>query len=157
MPLIHSLDPNSNWHDVLALWHRVSNWPSNKPTQKTFERDLRQFTIALWSEKDWLVSQYPARKAQIESYMSTSEPMAIVADLANTAKHRVIHRSRSSAQQTDYKGKVMVSGGATRQLHYLQTKNGKVVEVMSIMRKALNDMENFRLVLRIASTTQQDH
>ena len=149
MPLIEASDPDENWHEVLALWSRIANWTHYRPSQQQLNHEMKQFLVALWSEKDWLKVQYPARRGRIEKFISQSESLSIVADLANTAKHRRLTRQpRSFVSQTSYYGNVSVSGGASRRLHFLRLVDGRHIEVMSVLRSALDQLEEFRLQLR---------
>ncbi len=158
MPLIHTTSESANWHDVLDLWSRITNWPIHKPPARELDHCLRMFAIALWSEKDWLSAQYPDKKIQIEEFMSESETLSIVADLANTAKHRFLTRNRrSTAEQTPFRGQVSVSGGATRQLHFVKLADGRVIEIMEVLRGALDALESFRLQLRASALAAGEH
>ena len=149
MPLIDVSDAEANWHEVLALWSRVANWTHYKPSERQLNQEMKQFLVALWSEKDWLTVQYPAKRGRIEKFIDESESLSIVGDLANTAKHRALTRKqRSSVAQTSYYGKVSVSGGASRRLHYLRLANGRHVEIMSVLRSAIDELQEFRLQLR---------
>lgn len=157
MPLIDTANSSANWHDVLAIWNRLANWTSFKSEERELNQTLRLFALALWSEKDWLIAQYPDRKADIEAFVSASEPLSIVADLANTAKHRVLDRKRrSTAEQTSLRGQVSASTGAKRQLHYLKLSDGRVVEIMAVLRRALDALESFRIQLRASTVPSEE-
>ena len=157
MPLIDTSNPSANWHDVLAIWSRLANWTHYKPTQRELDQSVRQFVVALWSEKDWLITQYPEKRVEIERFMSLSEPLSIIADLANTTKHRSLTRaSRSSMAQTKLYGQVSVGSGVSRQLHYLRLAGGRHTEIMTILRLGLDSMESYRLRLRSEAASKPE-
>lgn len=146
--LIDTTNPDANWHDVLELWYRLANWTHCKPSDRQMNLDMKFFMIALLSEKDWLSSRYPLKKQAIETFISASEALSIVADLANTTKHRVLQkRVRSHVQQTGYYGRVGLEGGASRKLQYLRTQDGRHVEIMTVLRCAMDELEEYRFEL----------
>ncbi len=148
MPVIDTSNPNANWHDVLEIWSRLANWTHYKPTERQLTQQVRQFAIALWSEKDWLIAQYPTQRHAIEKFMTASEPLSIVADLANTAKHRFLtQRSRSSATETAFHGRVSVRSGASRRMYYIRLPDGRHIEIMTVLRSALDTLEEYRHLL----------
>ena len=149
MPLIDASNPEANWQEVLALWSSLANWTHCKPSERELNQQMKQFLIALWSEKDWMKVQYPTQKARIEKFINDSDSLSIVADLANTAKHRLLtQKPRSSMSQTNFYGKVSVISDTSRRLHFLRMRDGRHVEVMSVLRKAIDELEEFRLQLR---------
>jgi hypothetical protein len=153
MPLVDTSNPSANWYHVLALWSRIANWTAYKPNDRDLSHDILAFAVALWSERDWLIAEYPSKKAEIDAFMAATESLSIVADLANTTKHRALTRKRwSTAEQTHFRGRVSVTGGASRQLHYLQLQDGRTVEIMAVLRKALDNLESFRIKLRVITT-----
>ncbi len=81
----------------------------------------------------------------------------VVGDLANTKKHRVLDMPpRSSVKQTGYHGRVTTGRGATRKLYYLDPDNGKHVEIIEVLKGAINEFEKLRLsmsgILYVVST-----
>jgi hypothetical protein len=149
MPLIDEANPNENWHQVLELWSRVANWTHYKPSERALNDEMKQFLIALWSEKDWLREQYPSKRKTVENFINKSRYLPIVADLANTAKHRRLTRAkRSTASQTTVYSRIQVGSTATRRLHYLRLADGTHIEIMHVLRSALDEMEGFRFALR---------
>jgi hypothetical protein len=149
MPLIDATNPNENWFQVLELWGRVANWVHYKPSERALKDEMKLFLVALWSEKDWLKEQYPSKKKAVEQFINKSRYLPIVADLANTAKHRKLTRGRrSTASQTSIFGRIEVGSAATRRLHFIRLADGTHIELMHVLRSALDEMESFRLALR---------
>ncbi len=149
MRLINSENPDENWGEVLALWSRIANWIHYKQSEKVLRSEMKSFLIVLWNEKDWLKSQYPDKAREIERFIDNSRNLRIVGDLANTAKHRRLTRpKRSTAAQTDYFGRVVVNNAVTRRMHYLSLGEVQHVEIMEVLRGALDELEEFRHYLR---------
>jgi hypothetical protein len=157
MPLIDTSNPSANWHDVLYYWSRIANWTVHKPNEQELNRDIRAFAVALLSEKDWLINEYPTKKAEINDFVSATESLSIVFDLANMTKHRTLNWKRSNVKQTDYRGKVSISDGTTRKLEYLQLEDGRVIEIMNVLRQALDSLESFRLKLRFMNSVKENN
>ena len=149
MLLINDANPEENWFEVLALWSRIANWIHYKPSERALRCEMKLFLIALWSEKDWLKQQYPGKASAIEKFIDNSKYLAIVCDLANTAKHRRLTKARrSQATQTKYYGRVVVNNSVARRMHYISLGNGRHVQIMEVLRGALDELEEFRFVLR---------
>lgn len=109
---------------------------------------MKQFLIALWNEKDWLRQQYPEKSREIENFVDQSEYLPIIGDLANMAKHRRLTKTkRSDAVQANYFGRLWLNNGAARRMYYIATGNQKHIEVMELLRNALNELEEFRHAL----------
>jgi hypothetical protein len=152
MLLIDDANPEENWADVLTLWSRIANWTHYKPSERALRSEMKLFLIALWSEKDWLKQQYPAKASEIEKFIDRSKYLPVVADLANTAKHRRLTRpKRSTAAQTKYYGRVVVNNSVSRRMHYISLGNGRHAEIMTVLRGALDELEEFRFALRAGS------
>lgn len=146
MTLVNQADAHANWSEVLALWNRIANWIHYRTTEPQLRQQFKSMLIFLWNEKDWLKNQYPAKAKQIEQIIDASKYMCVVGDLANTVKHRnLTKRLRSTAAQTDYYGKVTVTGGAERRMYYVSLGNGKHEEIMEVLRGALDEFEQLRL------------
>jgi hypothetical protein len=148
VPLIDTSNPEANWHEVLSLWSRIANWTHYKQSERELRLELKQLAIALWSEKDWLKAEYPAKSKKIENTLGASENLLIVADMANASKHRVLRGSRSSAVPTNHYGRVSTGGGANRRLYFFRRIDGSHVEVLVVLRKALDELQEFRFELR---------
>lgn len=154
MPLLNASNPDANWHEVLALWSRLANWTHYKPSERELNSQMKQFLIAIWSEKDWLKSRYPTQRGRIERFVRNSEVLSIVGDLANTAKHRELNGPlRSGVIDTNYYGRVSTGRGVSRRLHFLRRRDGTHVEVMYILRSALDELEEFRFHLLAESNS----
>lgn len=148
MALINQLDSHANWSVVLHLWERIANWIYYRTSESELQQQYKSMLIYLWNEKDWLQQQYPSKKQQIERAINVAKYMSIVGDLANTVKHRNLNkRRRSSAVQTDYFGKIAVSGGAKRHMYYVNTGNGKHEEIMTMLRGGMGEFSALRFQL----------
>ena len=152
MALVDQDNAHANWSEVLALWSRIANWIHYRTSEPELKRQIKTFLVFLWNEKDWLKEQYPKKSREIEEFVSNSQHMAVVGDLANTVKHRrLTKRSRASATQTNYYGRITVGCGATRLLHYISLGGTKHTEIMQVLRGALDEFEEFRFALQSGS------
>lgn len=152
MPIVDSTNADDNWFEILAVWSRIANWIHYRTSERELKRQIKIFLIFLWNEKDWLKEQYPERSHEIETCINNSKYMTAVGNLANAVKHRRITRgSRSSVTQANYYGRITVNDGVTRRLHYINIGDSKYVEIMHILRIALQDFEKLRLALRLRS------
>jgi len=114
--------------------------------------------IYLWNEKDWLKEQYPTKSKEIEQAINVSKYMCIVGDLANTVKHRNLTKQRrSNASETDYFGKVSVTGGSERRLYFISIGNGKHEKIMTVLQGALDEFQELRLGLLSDSLGKEGH
>ncbi|MDF0645135.1 MAG: hypothetical protein P0111_13985 [Nitrospira sp.] len=149
MPIVDSTNANDNWFEILALWSRIANWIHYRTSERELNRQIKCFLIFLWNEKDWLKEQYPEKSHEIESCINNSKYMGVVGNLANTVKHRRLTKgSRSPVTQTDYYGRITVKDGVTRRLHHINIGDAKYVEIMRVLRIALQDFEKLRRALR---------
>ena len=145
---INQSDVHNNWLEVLDLWNRIANWVYYQTTESELRQQLKSMLIYLWNEKDWLQQEYPVKSKQIEQAINASLYMCIVGDLANMLKHRnLTKRRRSAATLTNYYGQITVSKSAERRMYYIRTMDGKHEEIMSILRKALDEFEELRFTL----------
>lgn len=153
MALIDQENPHDNWLEALGLWNRLANWIHYRTSELEFKHQLKSMLVYLWNEKDWLVAQYPSQKTEIEKRINDSFYLTIVGDLANTLKHRRLTRKpRSNAAQTDFFGRVTVTQGQERRLYFIDLGNGQCEEIMSILRKALDELTALRHTLLAASS-----
>ena len=145
MALINQADDHANWFEVLEIWEKIANWIHYQTPESQLRSQIKAMLVFLWNEKDWLIGQYPTKHDKIEQRIKNSVYMGVVGDLANTVKHRHLTRKpRSSANQTDYFGKVTVSRGIGRRLYYVKLGNKRHVEIMNILRGALDEFEELR-------------
>jgi hypothetical protein len=146
--LINQSVCDGNWQEVLALWERVANWPHFRPSATELRQQIKALILFLSNEKDWLKEQHPTESRNIEQAITDSAYIGIVVDLANTIKHRHLksHR-RTGATDTDYYGRVTTGCGATRKLHYIYLGGSKHVEIMQILRGAIDEFEEIRFRL----------
>lgn len=142
--LIDTKDPNANWWDVLSLWNRVVNWSHYRTSERDLNVQIKSLLIHIWSEKDWLKKQFVSQATEIEGFVNRSIHLKVVADLANTTKHRNLRQPRSVAQQTEYFGRVRTGRGAMRRLHLISTGGGAHPEIMQVLRGAIEELEELR-------------
>ncbi|WP_136662441.1 hypothetical protein [Pseudomonas leptonychotis] len=88
MTLIDSKDEDSNWSETLDLWSRVVNWGHYLTSESQLRSQIKTLLVYMWNEKDWLKTQHPSRSKEIKKYVSNSKYICVLADLANTVKHR---------------------------------------------------------------------
>ena len=145
MPLLGSDQDDSNWLDVLSLWEKVVNWPSLKPSAKDLEAQIRMLLILIWHERDWLIETYPDKKKAIDVYINSTKYWNPAADLANAKKHRVLRRQpRANAADTKYGGRVELGSGAERMLHFIRVGDERHVEIMRLLRGAIDEIEELK-------------
>ena len=144
MNLINVRDQHGNWWEVLSLWSRVVNWSHYQTSDRALLAEIKSLIGFLWNEKDWLKSEYPTQASQIEMFVNNSKHIRVVADLANTLKHRTLtRRPRSQAQQTAYFGRVQ-TGRSERQLYFISIGDGQHREIMEILRGAIDEYDVLR-------------
>lgn len=144
MSLINVKDENGNWWEALSLWNKVVNWSHYKTSDRDFTAQVKTLLGYLWNEKDWLKAEFPDKKRRIENFVNQSKHIKVVADLANTVKHRKLtRRSRSHARQTNYYGRVG-TGSAERRLHFIEVGAEQHREIMEILRGALDEYEQLK-------------
>ena len=133
---------------MLALWNRIANWIHYRTSEIELRQQFKTLLVYLWNEKDWLKQQFPGEAKSIEQAINASTYMGIVGDLANTVKHRnLIKPSRSVAAQTNFFGKLTVSGGVERRMYYISVGKEKHEEIMTVLRGAMDEFSELRLQL----------
>jgi hypothetical protein len=148
MKLIDSKDADSNWSETLDLWNRVVNWDHYLASESQLRSQIKTLLVYIWNEKDWLKSQYQSKSREIETYISNSKYICVVADLANTVKHRNLTKTpRSPASQTGYYGSVTVGRDAKRHLYFINMGNGEHFEIFQIINGALDEFEDLQMSL----------
>lgn len=151
MAIIEVADPYSNWDDVLHYWERVVNWTHYGLEANELEREIRSLLVALWSEKDWLIHEYKDQKTLIELYLNNSLHSRVVGDLANIRKHRSLHPRRNArAVETTYAGIIEI-GNLKRPLYFVNDGAGRHIEVMPLLRGAIDEFEDLQLALLAGS------
>ncbi len=152
MSLINQADSDANWREVLALWERIANWITYRTSEAQLRQQIKAFLVFLWSEKEWLKEQYPTKARKIEQAIGNSTHMGVAIDLANTVKHRRLRKpQRTSAADTEFYGRVTVGGGVTRRLYYIAVGGSRHIEIMQVLRGAIDELEHLRLSLREGS------
>lgn len=148
MSLINQADSDANWREVLALWERIANWVRYRTSEALLRQQIKAFLVFLWSEKEWLKEQYPTKSHKIEQAIGNSTYMGVVVDLANTIKHRRLRKPpRTNAADTEFYGRITVGGGATRRLHYISLAGSRHIEIMQVLRGAIDEFEELRFSL----------
>lgn len=148
MTLVDQQNANSNWAEALDLWSRVVNWEHYLASESQLRSQIKTLLVYVWNEKDWLRSQYPAKSKKIENYINNSKYISVVADLANTVKHRKLTKApRSSASQTEYYGSVILGRNSKRRLYFINMGNGEHSEILEIIRGALDEFEELQMAL----------
>ena len=149
MKLTDETQTSENWFEALALWNRVANWSHYGTSQSELTRQIKSLLLFLWNEKDWLKTEHPSQKKYIEAFVNDSTHIKVVADLANTIKHRKLtNPPRSEAQQTNYFGRIEFGSGKSREMYYVETGNNQVKEVFSIIKGALEEYDELHRTLR---------
>lgn len=147
MAIIDTADSYSNWADVLHYWERIVNWTHYRLGAGELEREIRCLLVALWSEKDWLKGEYAGQSKLIEAYLHNSVYCRAVGDLANRRKHRSLDpRPKPRATETTYAGAVEI-GGLRRTLYFIDDGTGRHVEVIPLLRHAIDEIEDLQLAL----------
>ncbi len=141
-------DSRENWHEVLSLWNRVSNWSHYNTSERELKQQIKSLVIFMWNEKDWLKKEYPENSRDIEQFINDSNFIKIVADLANGLKHRGVDRaSRSDSKETEYYGRITFGSGRSRQMIYIQQSDNSVVELFQVLRGALDEYDKLHTSL----------
>lgn len=139
--LIETTDPNSNWQEVMCLWNEIC-W-FRTPNEEV-SRKAKALLIALWNEKDWLKSEFPNRKKDIEEFIDKSKHLIVVADLANTLKHRNLNRRRSMAFEVENMWRSTLSGFRNWQIGMIQVAEGEFVAISALFMHSIADYEKLR-------------
>lgn len=151
MALINQDNPHSNWFEALALWNRIANWLHYGTSEEELKQQLKSLLIYLWNEKDWLKAEFPEHRPLIEAKINASAYMSVVGELANTLKHRRLDNHRAEASDTNFAGSIGIAGGGARKLYFIELADGKHVEIMNILRGALDEFEALRFNIIKAS------
>ena len=152
MGLINSHNEHENWFEALSLWNRVYNWSLHKTSERALKIQIKSLLVYLWSEKDWVKKQYPSENKRIEEFIDTSTYIKIVGDLANIVKHRKLTRKpRSSVAQTSYFGCITTGRGGIRRLEFFNSDGSKPLEIMEILRGAIEEFTELKRLLASGS------
>lgn len=139
--LIETTDPNSNWQEVMRLWNEIC-W-FRTPNEEV-SRKARALLIALWNEKDWLKSEFPSRKQDIEDFINKSKHLSVVADLANVLKHRKLNRRRSMAFEVQNIWRRGLAGFRDPEIGMIQVAEGEFVAVSALFINSIAEYEKLR-------------
>lgn len=148
--LIETADPNSNWQDVLRLWSEICWY---RTPQEEVSRKAKALLIALWNEKDWLKSEFPNRAIDIESFVENSNHLAVVADLANTLKHRKLNKKRSTAKEVENIWKSTLVGFRNREIGMIQISDREYIAVSALLGYSIDAYKELRADLYAKRST----
>lgn len=139
--LIETTDPNSNWQEVMRLWNEIC-W-FRTPNEEV-SRKAKALLIALWNEKDWLKSEFPSRKQDIEDFIDKSKHLSVVADLANTLKHRNLNRRRSMAFEVENMWRSNLAGFRNWEIGMIQVAEREFVAISALFMHSIAEYEKLR-------------
>ncbi|MCJ0805501.1 hypothetical protein [Vibrio vulnificus] len=155
MAFINYSNPNENWFKVLRIWERLCNLSHYKLSDREFNDHIKDILVFMYSEKDWIKHECKENdiNLKIEDYIHDSVYLKILGDLANLVKHRRENPKRPPkifAKDTAYFGKVKLSCGASRRYHFIEYDNGKIIEVMEVIRVSLDELAFFKKSMMLA-------
>ncbi len=139
--LIETTDPNSNWQEVMRLWNELC-W-FHTPNEEV-SRKAKTLLIALWNEKDWLKSEFPSRNQDIEDFIDKSKHLSVVADLANTLKHRKLNRRRSMAFEVENMWRSTLAGFRNWEIGMIQVAEREFVAISALFMHSITEYEKLR-------------
>jgi hypothetical protein len=142
--LIETTDPHSNWQEVMRLWSEIC-W-FRTPNEEV-SRKAKALMIGLWNEKDWLKSEFPNRKHEIEDFINKSKYLSVVADLANTLKHRKLDKKRSSASEVENIWRNHLVGFRNRDIGMIQVGEREFVAISALFKHSIAEFEQLRATL----------
>ena len=154
--LIDTENPDSKWFEALNQWSRIANWSTYNVSEVELQRLYKALLVLIWNEKDWLKSQYPGKRSEIEEFINGSQVLSSIGDLANQVKHRKLdRRRRSSVEQTEFKGKTTLGTGETRAMHFLRMPNGSHQEILAVLREGIYAMTLLRRKIMIEEKSRE--
>lgn len=139
--LIETTDPHSNWQEVIRLWNEIC-W--SRTTNEEVSRKAKALLIALWNEKDWLKSEFPSRKQDIEDFIDKSKHLSVVADLANTLKHRKLRKKRSIAREVENIWRRNLVGFRDWNIGMIQIAEREFIAVSALFVHSIAEFEKLR-------------
>ncbi len=140
--LIEPSDPDSNWHEVQRLWSEICWFQT---PNDDVSRKAQALLIALWNEKDWLKSEFPSRKQDIEDFINKSKYLPVVADLANTLKHRKLNKRRSTAKEVENIWRSpLLAGFRNWEIGIIQIAESEYVAISALFVHSIAEYEKLR-------------
>jgi hypothetical protein len=139
--LIETGNPDSNWQEALRLWDEIC-WAQTSEVEVS--RKAKALLIALWNEKDWLKSEFPNRVQDIEEFVGKSKHLSVVADLANTLKHRKPNRRRSRAIQVESIWRSNLAGFRNWEIGMIQIAEKEFVAVSALLGHSIDAYMDLR-------------
>ena len=150
MSLLSFEHEEGNWLEALSIWSEVVNWARFRQSDSKLKSQMKYLILLLWNEKDWLIDANGNEKSYIEKYVNYSRYFKIIADLANTIKHKKITRNvRANARYTHYKGQTIMGSGARRSYYFIAVGSECHIEIMAVLRGAINEIEQLKYALQI--------
>ena len=139
--LIKTSDPDSNWQEVLRLWSEICWF---RTSNEEVSRKAKALLIALWNEKDWLKSEFPSRAQDIEDFVNKSKHLPVVADLANTLKHRKLNKRRSTATEVENMWRSTLAGFRNWEIGMIQIAEREFVAISALFMHSIAEYEELR-------------
>lgn len=109
--------------------------------------------IALWNEKDWLKSEFPNRKRDIEDFINKSKHLSVVADLANTLKHRKLNKKRSKAEEIENVWRSTLGGFRNWEIGMIQIAEREFIAVSALLGHSIDEYKELRADLYAKRST----
>jgi hypothetical protein len=140
--LIETGNPDSNWQEVLRLWDEIC-WTRTPDLEVS--RKAKALLIALWNEKDWLKTEFPNCARDIEEFVSKSKHLSVVADLANTLKHRKLSkRRRSAAIEVENVWRRHLTGFRNWEIGMIQIAEREFVAISALLLHSIDEYKELR-------------
>lgn len=139
--LIKTADPDLNWQEVLRLWNEICWFQT--PNEEV-SRKAKALLIALWNEKDWLKSEFPSRARDIEDFINRSKYLPVVADLANTLKHRKLKKKRSTATEVENVWRSTLAGFRNWEIGMIQIAESEYVAISALFVHSIAEYGELR-------------
>ena len=117
-------------------WFRTSD--------EEVSRKAKALLIALWNEKDWLKSEFPNRRNYIEDFINKSQYLCVVADLANTLKHRKLSRKRSKGSEVENLWRSTQAGFRNWEIGTIQVGEREFVAISALFVNSIAEFEKLR-------------
>lgn len=114
------------------------------PPDEDVSRKAKALLLALWNEKDWLKSEFPDRSQAIKEFISKSEHLCMVADLANTLKHRKLNKKRSNGSEVEYVWNSTLAGFRNWDIGIIRFSESEFVSISALFVCSISEFEKLR-------------
>lgn len=142
--IFETTDPNSNWQEVMRLWGEICWF---RTPDEEVSRKAKALLIALWNEKDWLKSEFPNLAHDIEDFINKSKYLSVVADLANTLKHRKLNKKRSTASEVKNVWRSSLVGFRDWNIGMIQIAEREFIAFSALFMHSIAEFEKLRATL----------